>query len=100
LLFCGGTGILPFLDLLDFLLKKAIYLAIKEKGFCYFFIKIDPSFAKDIDFLNNDLENNFSENITIKLFASFHNENGNYYAFFLFCRIYREDLDSETLLNL
>lgn len=29
LLFAGGTGILPYFDLLDFLLKKSIYLAVK-----------------------------------------------------------------------
>jgi predicted ferric reductase len=28
----AGTGILPFLDLLDFLLKKAISLSLKKKG--------------------------------------------------------------------
>ena len=28
-IFCIGTGILPFLDLLDFLLKKAVYIVMK-----------------------------------------------------------------------
>ena len=30
-LFAGGTGILPFLDILDFVLKKSIYTVIKKK---------------------------------------------------------------------
>lgn len=38
-LIAGGTGILPFLDLLEFLLKKAIYSVCKRD-------KIDPSFVK------------------------------------------------------
>lgn len=34
MVFTGGTGILPFLDLLDFLLKKSIYMvAEKLKGY-------------------------------------------------------------------
>ena len=33
ILFAGGTGILPFLDLLDFLLKKSIFMALVKKGF-------------------------------------------------------------------
>lgn len=32
ILFAGGTGILPFLDLLDFLLKKSIHMALEKKG--------------------------------------------------------------------
>ena len=28
-IYCIGTGILPFLDLLDFLLKKAVYIVMK-----------------------------------------------------------------------
>lgn len=31
LLFCQGTGILPFLDLIDFLLRKAIYKILHDQ---------------------------------------------------------------------
>ena len=31
-IFAGGTGILPFYDLLDFLLKKTIFDIMKKKG--------------------------------------------------------------------
>jgi len=30
-IFAAGTGILPFMDFFDFLLKKAIYMSAKKK---------------------------------------------------------------------
>ena len=40
-LFAGGTGIFPFLDLLDFILKKSIYLAVKQMRGEAFAINLD-----------------------------------------------------------
>lgn len=30
-IFCNGTGILPFLDLFDYLLKKALYTTLYDR---------------------------------------------------------------------
>lgn len=66
---CGGTGLFPFLDLLDFMLKKAVYMAaVKEKGYKY---------AENyIDFGGIGLEsylNSFKLNVNIlNKFINFH----------------------------
>lgn len=60
MIFVGGTGILPFLDLFDFLLKKSIYLAIKMKGSNLNNLISDSVRAKEVDFLGNNLDSVFS----------------------------------------
>ncbi len=61
-LIAGGTGVFPYLDLLDFLLKKSIYEAL---------VKLNKaSEAKSFDFLNLNLASNLNE-ASFKLVASF-----------------------------
>ncbi len=58
-LFAGGTGILPFLDLIDFVLKKAIF-------------KITSNQASGINnFFDEDYQSTFQTNLKIVLFGAF-----------------------------
>jgi hypothetical protein len=67
---------LPFLDLFDFLLKKSIYEAIKKKGKFYISNLVDKDLAKEVDFLNNNMGETFSNGIAFSCFATFANEDG------------------------
>lgn len=40
---CGGTGLLPFLDLLDFILKKSVYDIVKAKAGKLVAEEVNPS---------------------------------------------------------
>ena len=58
-LFAGGTGILPFLDFLDYLLKKAIFTVANQK-------------SKSLNrFFNENYETTFDKSFQVVLFASF-----------------------------
>jgi ferredoxin-NADP reductase len=58
-LFAGGTGILPFLDLIDFVLKKAIFKIAKRNSY-------------DIrNFFEEDYENSFHPTFKIILYGAF-----------------------------
>ena len=63
IIFCGGTGILPFVDLLDYLLKKSIYKALLTM------------FGKDVaektNVFNEDYEETFGPQFKLILYASF-----------------------------
>ena len=62
-IFVGGTGILPFLDLFDFLLKKLLFLmAVQQVGADEAKAKIDPLDCGYADFLNG---------YTFKVYAAF-----------------------------
>lgn len=62
-IFCGGTGILPFVDLLDYLLKKCIYHVLLNK--------FGVNTAKKINPHNEDYENTFGTKFKVQLFCSF-----------------------------
>lgn len=49
----GGTGIFPFLDLLDFLLKKSVYETLIKRN--------KQEEAKSFDFLNLELGTSLNE---------------------------------------
>ena len=60
---CGGTGILPFVDFFDYLLKKSIYSVLNKV------------FGKDAaekgNPFNEDYNTTFGERFNVKLFAAF-----------------------------
>jgi len=65
-IFAGGTGILPFMDLLDYLLKKALFTEFNE-----------ILSEEDVDQINIYKENyvgSFNNNFKLMLFASFAND--------------------------
>ena len=63
MIFAGGTGILPFLDLFDFLLHKIILaMATKERGIDEAKAKVDPLNFGYADFFNG---------MTFKVYAAF-----------------------------
>lgn len=66
LIFCGGTGIYPFLDLLDFLLKKSIYSAL-----CKNFSK---EIAEQTNLNHESYDKIFGPKFKIYLYASFQTE--------------------------
>lgn len=59
-LFAGGTGILPFLDLLDYLLKKAIFLAASQKNN-----------SSIVNLYNENYSETFERSLSVVLFGSF-----------------------------
>lgn len=63
LIFAGGTGIYPFLDFLDFLLKKCIFLVL-EKGF-------SKEVAANINNYRENYGKIFGSNFKVYLYASF-----------------------------
>lgn len=65
-IFCGGTGILPFLDLLDYLLKKAIFTDLHQNFNSEELISLNAYKEDYIGSLNN--------NFKLILFASFAND--------------------------
>jgi len=62
ILFAGGTGILPYLDLLDFLLRKAVHEALKKR--------YGITIANLIDFHHENLGNTFN-NVRFEMYCSF-----------------------------
>ena len=64
LIFVGGTGIYPFLDFLDFLLKKSIFLVL-AKGF-------SKEMAASTNHYRENYEKIFGANFKVYLYASFH----------------------------
>ena len=62
---CNGTGVLPFLDLFDFLLKKAFYSIIYEKN--------GPDDAEKMNPANEDYLNTFGGNFRLVLIGAFRN---------------------------
>lgn len=64
-IFAGGTGILPFMDLLEYLLKKAIFTPNKENEKA-----LSPSF----NIYKEDYVGTFNNNFKITLFGSFKND--------------------------
>lgn len=63
MIFCGGTGILPFLDLLDFLLKKSINQVLKTT--------LGAEIAAEANVYKQDFENTFGKNFRVLMFAAF-----------------------------
>lgn len=61
----GGTGILPFLDLLDYLLKKALFTPHYDEKL------VIPS---TFNFYEEDYVGTFNNNFKLILFASFAND--------------------------
>lgn len=55
LIVAGGTGILPFVDLLNFLLKKAITLALSTQGKDASWIKPQQDYARQLGKLRFNL---------------------------------------------
>ncbi|KRX10636.1 Tubby C-terminal-like domain [Pseudocohnilembus persalinus] len=89
-IFAGGTGIFPFLDLLDFLLRKSIYMiAEKQKGKQWAQKFIDPfnqglgevlndfklTVKQLLNFQNSNINNFFDIILIKKLFVSFNDSN-------------------------
>lgn len=74
-IFAGGTGILPFVDLFDYLLKKSIYAVLVKK-----YKKSDAD--KTNPFMEN-YENTFGQNFKVKLFWAVNDENEFNYLIFL-----------------
>lgn len=66
IIICGGTGILPFVDLLDYLLKKSIYTVLLNKFGRHTADKVNPCME--------DYENTFGNKFKVKLFCSLKNE--------------------------
>jgi ferredoxin-NADP reductase len=60
-LFAGGTGILPFLDLLDYLLKKAIFLAASKKN----------NSSNIVNLYNENYSETFERSLNVILYGSF-----------------------------
>ena len=60
-LFAGGTGILPFLDLLDYLLKKAIFLASSQR----------KTSSNLVNLYNENYSETFERSLGVVLFGSF-----------------------------
>ncbi|EAR87476.1 cytochrome b5-like heme/steroid-binding domain protein (macronuclear) [Tetrahymena thermophila SB210] len=76
LFICGGTGVLPFYDLLDYLFKYMIYKSFKTLDGNSFlksnsFINHENTLSQQINIENEDYENNINPNLKIKVFASF-----------------------------
>jgi len=65
--FAVGTGVLPFMDLLNFILFKSMYLALKQK--------FGPAVAQQIVPQGIDYEGPLSSNFKLVLVASFANSN-------------------------
>ena len=60
-LFAGGTGILPYLDLLDYLLKKAIFLAAAQR----------KNSSNIVNLYNENYTETFERSLNVVLFGSF-----------------------------
>ena len=68
IIFSGGTGILPFMDLFDFLLKKSIYhILLTQFG-------LGREIAEQTNVYNEDFENIFGSKFKVLLFAAFQNQ--------------------------
>ncbi|KRX02685.1 Cytochrome b5-like heme/steroid binding domain [Pseudocohnilembus persalinus] len=66
-IFCAGTGILPFMDLLNFFLNKAIFLAAKE-------ILGSSKKAEEFTSLKSYEIEEPLKNFTLKVYASFNSQ--------------------------
>ena len=66
-IFCNGTGILPFLDLFDFLLKKALYTILYDQ--------VGPQEADRMNPMGDDYINTFGSDFRVMLIGSFRNKN-------------------------
>jgi hypothetical protein len=65
-IFCNGTGILPFLDLIDYLLKKALYTILHDKcGFVE---------AEQMNPTGEDYLNTFGSDFRLVLCGTFKNK--------------------------
>jgi len=62
-IFAMGTGVLPFIDLLNFILFKSMYLALKQKH--------GSKIAQQIDFHGADYERSLSNNFKLVLYTAF-----------------------------
>ena len=67
IIFCGGTGIFPFFDTLDFLLKKSILDLIPLNFKATLIKKMDPKHLG----LDEDMR---KVNCQVKLYGAFKNE--------------------------
>ena len=65
MIFAGGTGILPFLDLIDYLYKKALFTVLKDKH---------DDDGEMINVFKEDYAGTFGPNFKISLYAGFANE--------------------------
>lgn len=66
-IFAGGTGIFPFVDLLDYMLKKSIFMILKKIFSDYDAKKVNPFLEK--------FEDMFGESFRIKLFWAVNDKN-------------------------
>ncbi len=63
IIFCGGTGILPFIDLLDFLLRKSIYHVLLTM--------MSKKVAEKTNYFKEDYEDIFGSKFKVYLYAAF-----------------------------
>lgn len=63
IIFCGGTGIFPFLDLLDYLLKKSIYQILSST--------IGKEIAEETNVFKEDFQSSFGLKFKVILYAAF-----------------------------
>lgn len=66
MIFTAGTGILPFLDLFEYLLKKLIYTVIKDR--------FGVREASLVNLYNEDYERTFGDSFRITLYCAFANK--------------------------
>ena len=73
---CGGTGILPFIDLLDFLLRKSIYHVLSTT--------MGKKVAEQTNFFKEDFEEAFGSKFKVILYGAFQTkEEFEYFGFIL-----------------
>jgi len=76
IIFCGGTGILPFIDLLDFLLKKSIYHILLTT--------LGKTMAEQTNYFKEDYESAFGSKFKVILYGAFQTkEEFEYFGFIL-----------------
>ena len=63
IIFCGGTGILPFIDLFDFLLRKSIYHVLLTT--------ISKEVADQMNHFEEDYEDTFGSKFKVILYGAF-----------------------------